>query len=141
MTRIVLLNEELGSQMQIYLALCEGYTIEIAESVESAMYLLRKLRPEILVMDYDLTHFRVRGKQGIDFIRKVKKKYNHLKIVTILDNKDKAHESEIQQNGADGIIYKPIKNRHVILNVKKIEESLSNNKNTLIPTHHAPAPN
>ncbi|HEX9652379.1 MAG TPA: hypothetical protein VGA99_01605, partial [bacterium] len=68
-------------------------------------------------------------------------KYNYLKIVTILDDKDKPHESEIQQNGADGIIYRPIKNRHVVINVKKIEESLSQNKNTLIPTHHAPATN
>ncbi len=139
MTRIVLLNDELGSQMQIYLALCDGYSIEIAESVEAAMYLLRKLRPEILVMDYDLTHFRARGKQGIDFIRKVKRKYNHLKIVTILDDKDKVYETEIQQNGADGIVYRPLKNRHIILNVKKVEESLNQNKTTLIPTHHAPA--
>jgi DNA-binding NarL/FixJ family response regulator len=140
MKRIVLLNDELGSQMQIYLALCDGYSVEIAESVEAAMYLLRKLQPEILVMDYDLTHFRVRGKQGIDFIRKVKRKYGHLKIVTILDDKDKIFETEIQENGADGIIYRPIKNRHVIFNVRKVAESL-NTKNTSIPTHHAPAAN
>lgn len=120
MTTIIMLNEELGSQMQIYLALCDVYRVEIAENVESAMYMLRKIRPEILLMDYNLNHFKNNGKTGIDFIKKVKRKYHDLKVVTILDTKDREKEIEIQQNGADEVLYRPIKNKSLITNVKKL---------------------
>ena len=109
-----MLNEELGSQMQIYLALCDAYKVEIAENIETAMYLLRKMHPEVLLMDYNLEYFKTNGKTGIEFVKKVKKKYNHLKVMIILDHKDKANVSEIQKNGVDEVIYKPIKNRNLI---------------------------
>lgn len=115
-----MLNGELGSQMQIYLALCDSYNVEIAENVESAMYLLRKVKPEILLMDLNLDQSKANGKLGLDFLKKVKKKYSSLKVVTILDHKDKPYESEIQLNGADGVLYKPIKVRILISHVRKL---------------------
>ncbi len=120
MTKIVMLNEELGSQMQIYLALCDSYKIEIAENVESAMYLLRKMRPEILLMEYDLAQLKSNGKSSIDFIKKVKKKYQDLKIVTILENKDRDLEPVVQANGADFVLYKPIKNRKLMMDFRRL---------------------
>lgn len=120
MKKILMLNEDLGSQMQMYLALCDAYKVEIAENVESVMYLLRKLQPAILLMDYNLEQLRVNGKSGLDFLKKIKRKYNNLKVVTILDNKDKPFESEIQQNGADGILYKPIRVRSLITHVNNL---------------------
>jgi len=131
MTKVVLLNEELGSQMQIYLALCEDFSVEIAESLEAAMYLLRKLRPEIFLFDYHLERFIANGKSGIDFIRKIKRKYSHLKVVTILNEQDRPYESEIQRDGADGVIYKPIRNRLLIANIKKLIPT--NQQTALIP--------
>ncbi len=124
MIKIILLNEELGSQMQIYLALCDGYKIEIADNIENAMYLLRKLKPEILLLDFNLDYFNANGKTGIDFIKKIKRKYTDLKVLTILDSKDKSKESELQENGADEILYKPIKNRRLLTNVKKLSTSM-----------------
>lgn len=126
MTKIVILNEELGSQMQIYLALCDKYEVEIAESVKSAMYLLRKVRPEILLVDYNLDQFRSNGDSGLKFLRKVKKKYNAMKVVTILEDKDKNMESKIHENGGDSVIYKPIRNRSLISHVKKLSETNTN---------------
>lgn len=115
-----MLNEELGSQMQIYLALCDSYKIEIAENVEAAMYLLRKMKPEILLMEYHLDQLTTNGKTGMDFIKKVKKKYHHLKVVTILDDKDKSIENTIQENGADGVLYRPIRNKKLMIDVRKL---------------------
>jgi DNA-binding NarL/FixJ family response regulator len=122
MKKIVMLNEELGSQMRMYLALCDAYRVEIAEDVESVMYLLRKIKPEILLMDFNLEQFKANGKTGLDFLKKIKKKYNELKVVTILENKDKPYESEIQQNGADGIFYKPIKVRSLLSHVNNLSK-------------------
>lgn len=106
--------------MQIYLALSDAYRVEIAESVESAMYLLRKMKPEILLLDYNFDQLKSNGKTGVDFIKKVKKKYMDLKVMMILENKDKKHESEVHENGADGVLYTPIKNRNLISNVKRL---------------------
>lgn len=120
MKKIVMLNEELGTQMQIYLALCDAYRVEIAENAEAAMYLLRKMRPEILVLDFNLDQVTGNGKSGIDFVKKVKKKYQHLKVMMVLGNGDKAHEAEIQKQGVDIILYKPIKARNLLNNVKRM---------------------
>ncbi len=117
MKKIVMLNEDLGTQMQIYLALCDAYKVEIAENVESAMYLLRKTKPEVLLLDYNLDQFTSNGKTGIDFIKKVKKKYTDLKVMMIMDNNDQV---QIQEHGADEVLYKPIRNKNLILNVKKL---------------------
>lgn len=120
MKKIVMLNEELGTQMQIYLALCDVYRVEIAENTEAAMYLLRKMKPEILVLDFNLEQFTGNGKTGIDFVKKVKKKYQHLKVMMVLGNGDKKYEAEIQKQGVDIIVYKPIKDRHLLNNVKRM---------------------
>ena len=112
-----MLHEELGTQMQIYLALCDAYKVEIAENVESAMYLLRKTKPEILLIDYNLDQFTSNGKTGVDFIRKVKKKYNDLKIMMIMDTYE---ELQLQEHGADEVLCKPIRNRNLISNVKRL---------------------
>jgi len=120
MKKIVLLNDELGTQMQIYLALCDVYRVEIAENVESAMYMLRRFHPEILLMDYSLSHLKTNGKTGVDFIKKIKRKYQDLKVVMILDGTEKQLAIEIQENGVDSTICKPFKNRHLISNVKKL---------------------
>ena len=123
MKKIVILNAELGCQMQIYLALCDLYKVEIAENLESVMYLLRREKPEILLMDFNSEQFETNGNSRLRFLKKVKKKYDNLKVLTILDNKDKSLETEIQQNGADVILYKPIKNRNLISFIKKLSSS------------------
>ncbi len=115
-----MLNEELGSQMQIYLALCDAHRIEIAENVESAMYLLRKLRPEVLLLEYDLAQLKTNGKSGLDLIKKIKKKYRDLKVVTILDSKDRNLEPAIQENGADHVLYRPIKNKQLVHDFQRL---------------------
>jgi DNA-binding response OmpR family regulator len=120
MKRIVLLNDELKTQMQIYLALCDVYRVEVAEDVEAAMYMLRKMHPEILLLDYELEHFRSNGKTSIDFLRKIKKKYASLKVMLLLEGEDPDLEEKIQEFGGDGVLHKPVKNRHLRRRIKAL---------------------
>ncbi len=120
MKKVLILNAELGTQMQIYLALCDVYKVEIAENIESVMYYLRKSKPEILVLDYDLEDLQSNGKTGADIARKVKKKYNDLEIMMVMNSEDKRLEDKVQEHGADGVLYKPIENRHLISNVRRL---------------------
>ena|SRR3990172_7987831 len=125
MKKILILNDELGTQMQIYLALCDVYKVEIAEDLESVMYYLRKMQPEIFLLDYNLEKFKNNGKTSLDLIRKVRKKYRDLKIVMLMEADDKCFENEVQEHGADGILYKPIKTKHLISNLKRLETALN----------------
>lgn len=124
MKKVLILNAELGTQMQIYLALCDVYKVEIAENIESVMYYLRKSKPEILVLDYDLEDLQSNGKTGADIARKVKKKYNDLKIMMVMNSEDKRLEDKVQEHGADGFLYKPIKNRHLISHVRRLATTI-----------------
>ncbi len=106
--------------MQIYLALCDAYKIEIAENIESVMYYLRKMKPEIFVLDYNLEEFDTNGRTSADLVKKIKRKYSQLKVMMVLESEDKELESLVQKFGADGVITKPIKNRNLISHVKKL---------------------
>jgi len=122
MKKILILNADLGTQMQIYLALCDAYQIEIAENIDAVMYYLRKMRPEILVLDYNLEALQTNGRTGADVLRKVKKKYQDLKVVLLVDGDDRKHEIDGESDTADSILFKPIKNRNLISSVKKLAE-------------------
>ncbi len=122
MKKILILNAELGTQMQIYLALCDAYKIEIAENIESVMYYLRKMKPEILVLDYNLDGFESNGKTGIDLVRKIKRKYTDIKVMLIVDE-DKTFDLDSPEHGADNVMFKPLINRHLISNVKELVET------------------
>lgn len=106
--------------MQIYLALCDAYKIEIAEDVESVMYYLRKMKPEIFLLDYNLQEIEPGGRNGADLVKKIKRKYSHLKVMMILDTEDRGLESQAHQYGADEVLFKPIKNRNLISYVNRL---------------------
>jgi len=120
MKKILILNCELGTQMQIYLALCDAYKIEIAEDIEAVMYYLRKMRPEIILLDYHLDESHSNVKTGLDLARKLKKKYCDLKIMMLVDDAEVEFEFEGADRIADGILHKPIKNSHLISNMRRL---------------------
>jgi len=120
MKKILILNCELGTQMQIYLALCDAYKIEIAEDIEAVMYYLRKMRPEIILLDYHLDESHSNVKTGLDLAKKLKKKYGDLKIMMLVDDEEMNFESEEGELIADGILHKPIKNSHLISNMRRL---------------------
>ncbi len=125
MKKILILNSELGTQMQIYLALCDAYKVEIAENIQSVMYQLRKMRPEILLLDYNLEELTQNGKTASDLVRKVKKKYEHLKVVLIVDDETPLLSSGDEAFGADSVLCRPIQNRNLITNVNKLATTVT----------------
>jgi len=125
MKKILILNSELGTQMQIYLALCDAYKVEIAENIQSVMYQLRKMKPEILLLDYNLEELTQNGKTASDLVRKVKKKYENLKVVLIVDDETPLLSSGGENFGADSVLCRPIQNRNLITNVNKLATTVA----------------
>jgi response regulator RpfG family c-di-GMP phosphodiesterase len=102
MNRIVMLNEDLESQMRMYLALCSRYRIEIAENELTLMRLLRRKKPSLLLLDAHYSCFSHNSKSVSKLVEKIKRKYNHLPVLTIVSSEDERAGEALAQRGADG---------------------------------------
>jgi DNA-binding NarL/FixJ family response regulator len=102
MNRIVMLNEDLESQMRMYLALCPRYRIEIAENELALMRLLRRKKPNLLLLDAHYNRFNHNSKSVGKLVEKIKRKYNHLPVLTIISGEDEEVGEVLSQRGADG---------------------------------------
>ncbi|GEM_PF-1486259 len=102
MNRIVMLNEDLESQMRMYLALCSRYRIEIAENELTLMRLLRRKKPSLLLLDAHYSCFSHNSKSVSKLVEKIKRKYNHLPVLTIVSSEDERAGEALAERGADG---------------------------------------
>lgn len=102
MNRIVMLNDDLESQMRMYLALCPRYRIEIAENEVSLMRLIRRKRPTLLMLDANHSRLSFNGKSPGRLIEKIKQKYRSLHVLAIVKDGDETFGHTLQERGADG---------------------------------------
>jgi DNA-binding response OmpR family regulator len=102
MYRIIMLNEDLESQMRMYLALCPRYRVEIAENEIALMRLIRRKRPQLLLLDAHHSRLSQSGKSAGKLIEKIKHKHNRLRILAIVRSEQaRSHGAQMQQHGAD----------------------------------------
>jgi len=105
MHRIIMLNDDLESQMRMYLALCTRYRIEIAENEIALMRLLRRKRPQMLILDTHHSRLSNNGKSAGKLIEKIKHKYNRLQILAVLQAEEALSYGErLQQHGANDCV-------------------------------------
>ncbi len=102
MNRIVMLNEDLESQMRMYLALRPRYRIEIAENELTLMRLLRRKKPSLLLLDAHYNCFSHNSKTVSKLVEKIKRKYTHLPVLTIVSSDEEKVGEDLSQRGADG---------------------------------------
>lgn len=102
MNRIIMLNDDLESQMRMYLALCPRYRIEIAENEVTLMRLIRRKRPTLLMLDANHSRLAFHGKSAGKLIEKIKQKYQSLHVLAIVKEGDQYLGAKLQERGADG---------------------------------------
>ncbi|MCA9740176.1 response regulator [candidate division KSB1 bacterium] len=123
MNRIIILDEELESQMRMYLALCSRYRVEIAEDEATLMRMIRRKNPKLILLDANYSGFNNNGKSVHKTIQKIKKKYSTLKVVTILDRDDMELHRTATQEASDAVLLRPVDEINVL---KRVREQLSN---------------
>lgn len=97
-----MLNDDLESQMRMYLALCPRYRIEIAENEVTLMRLIRRKRPTLLMLDAHHSRLAYSGKSAGKLIEKIKQKYQSLRVLAIVKEADEYLGDTLQRRGADG---------------------------------------
>ncbi len=124
MNRIVMLNEDLESQMRMYLALCPHYRIEIAENELALMRVLRRKKPHLLLLDAHYSRFNHNGKSVSKLVEKIKRKYNHLPVLAIVNGEDERIGEMLSQRGADGWITRRIQIEALLQRVDGLLQSV-----------------
>lgn len=102
MYRIIMLNDDLESQMRMYLTLCPRYRVEIAENEIALMRLIRRKRPQLLILDAHHSRFNHGGKSAGKLIEKIKHKHGRLRILAIVRTEEALFQgAQMLQHGAD----------------------------------------
>ncbi|MDZ7268720.1 MAG: hypothetical protein ONB48_13365 [candidate division KSB1 bacterium] len=119
MNRIIILNDDLESQMRMYLVLCAAYRIDIAENEVTLMRLLRRKRPDLLLLDAHYSSFNQDGKTACKLIQKIKHKHRRVRVLAIVAG-DERLGCALQECGADGWVDRHIGAEELLARVHRL---------------------
>lgn len=119
MDRIIILNDDLESQMRMYLALCASYRIDIAEDEVVLMRLLRRKRPDLLLLDAHYSRFNQDGKTACKLIQKIKHKHRRVRVLAIVAS-DERLGCSLQESGADGWVDRHVEAGELLARVSRL---------------------
>jgi DNA-binding NtrC family response regulator len=91
-----------------------GYAIERATGGGSALEMVRKRRPALVLLDYQMP-----GMNGVEVLRAIRQQDNDLPVVMITAHGSIERAVEAIKAGADDFITKPFDSEHLALVVKK----------------------
>ena len=111
--KIIILNGELRSGMQIYLALSNFYEVEVALDVNDLMRLLETEKTDYTFLELDEGDSNCVNPEKFEIVDKILKKYPKIKIVGICDHINKIIEKKSSLHGLNKVLTKPIKNREL----------------------------
>jgi len=120
MNRIVMLHENLETQMRMYLALCPRYRIEIAENEVALMRLLRRKKPRMLLLDVHYSALNQDRKSVLKLVEKIKRKHTRLRVLAIGNGEDLRLVHQLEEQGVDGWVHEPIAEEELITNVDRL---------------------
>ncbi len=113
--KIVIYNDELRSEMQMYLTLSRQHEVEIAQDMEDLLSLLEEEKADLTFLD--LKPNAIESSKEIDVFeiaQKILKKHPQVKVVGICDRDESSLQVKAIKKGISEIITRPIKNRELL---------------------------
>ena len=113
--KIVIFNEDLRSEMQMYLALSNHYDVSIAEDEDDLMQLLENHAADYTFLDLDCGETqRGRSKKALEIASRIQEKHPKIELVGICDTQDDTLTQMAAGIGIKRVVTRPIKNREVL---------------------------
>jgi DNA-binding NtrC family response regulator len=112
--KIVIFNEELRSEMQMYLALSNHYDVEIAQDYDDLMGLLENDAADLTFVELSPKSGKKDSPDVFSMINNVIKKHPKIRVIGICDHIDQSLQKEAADHGIIKVISRPIKNRELI---------------------------
>ncbi|RQW08327.1 response regulator [candidate division KSB1 bacterium] len=113
--KIVIFNEDLRSEMQMYLALSNHYDVSIAEDEDDLMQLLDSKKADYTFLDLDCGE-KKRGhvKKALEIASRIQQKHPKTELVGICDQNDVSITQMAAGIGIKRVVTRPIKNREIL---------------------------
>ena len=121
--KILILNENLRSGMQMYLALSNHYQVEIAQDTEDLLRLVDEENPDFTFLDLCPEDSPPARNERVALAHKIIRRHPQVKIVGICDSHDRAFQKYLVDSGIGTIITRPIKNRELLRIIEKTPEA------------------
>ncbi|HNR67225.1 MAG TPA: hypothetical protein PKN04_00850 [bacterium] len=113
--KIVILNEELRSEMQIYLALANHHEVEIAADVNDLYRLMDEEPADLVFLDLDsLIEDKTKQEKAWQTFRQIENKYPKAKVVAICDRSDFKLCGGAAKQKLEHLLTRPIRQRELL---------------------------
>lgn len=112
--KIVIFNEDLRSEMQMYLALSNHYEVSIAEDEDDLMNLLDTSLTDFTFLDLDGGQIDGENKKALEIATRIQQKHPKIELVGICDRKDDNVTQMAAGYGIKRVVTRPIKNREIL---------------------------
>ena len=105
-----------------------GFEVSKATSAEQADFMLKSIKPDIIVSDVNLP-----AMSGFEFLEKLRAANNHIPFIALTARKDKIDVAEGFKTGADDYITKPFGLEELILRINAVlrRSGVTNNLQSL----------
>ena len=112
--KIIIFDDELGSEMQMYLALSHRHEVEIAQDPHDLLTLLEENAADLTFIDLGLCKGEVHTMNAFELTEQIKKKHPKIKVVGIIDQENDQLKEEAANLGIPAVITRPIRNRELL---------------------------
>ena len=117
--KILILNDDLRSVMQMYLALSNHYDVEIAQDIDDLLNLIDQANPDFTFFDLTPDKEIAKGADRVAVANQILKKHPKVRLVGICDRSDRTLQKKAVEVGIPKVITRPIKNRELMELIKE----------------------
>jgi DNA-binding NtrC family response regulator len=113
--KIVIFNDELRSEMQMYLMLSNLHDVVVAQDMEDLLQLLDQTDADLTFLDLTV-HKEDGGHRwdSLDIAHQIRDRFPRIKLVGIYDYGDSTLPRQAEDYGVTDFITRPIKNRELL---------------------------
>ena len=112
--KIVIFDEDLRSEMQMYLALSNHYDVTVAEDEDDLMQLLERDAADFTFLDLDSGQKKKKNKKSMEIASRIQKRHPKIELVGICDNQNAGITQLAAGLGIKRVVTRPIKNRELL---------------------------
>jgi len=105
----------------------EGFTVAIAENVESAREILEEQNVSLMVLDWIL-----KEESGVDFLKELRKDGYSLPVLMLSSKSEAFDKARALNEGADDYLHKPFSNLELIARIRALLRRDSTTKSAVI---------
>ena len=112
--KIVIFDQDLRSEMQMYLALSNHFEVSIAEDEDDLMQQLDRDAADFTFLDLDSGEKKKKSDKSIEIAARIQQKHPQIEVVGICDDRNPQITELAQDMGIKRVVTRPIKNRELL---------------------------